>query len=56
MSSKRRLRRNACGDKQRHADRTQAVRHLIELKRKGAVSIRTYMCRFCHGWHVGHYK
>ena len=56
MASKRRQRRNACSGKQRHADQTAAVRHIISLKRTGDIGyVRSYRCRFCSGWHVGHF-
>lgn len=56
MASKRRLRRKACGDKVRHPTQTAAVRHLIKLQRKDfARGMRSYRCRWCGGWHVGHY-
>jgi hypothetical protein len=58
VASKRRLRRKACGDKQRHADQAAAVKHIIQLKnsvRWNGNPIRSYRCTFCGGWHVGHY-
>jgi hypothetical protein len=54
MSSKRRLRRKACGDKEAHVDQAGAVRHLISLKHKGDFGLVTYKCPFANHWHVGH--
>ncbi len=61
MASKRHQRRRECGHKQRHTDRTGAVAHLIQLQKADRVrgafgSLRTYKCRHCKGWHVGHYQ
>lgn len=55
MASKRRLRRNACTGKQRHATQEQAVAHAIHhRKHLGGSWLSAYRCRFCNGWHVGH--
>lgn len=54
MSSKRRVRRKACGGKQPHPDQASAVRHLISLRRKGEFGLVTYRCPFGSHWHVGH--
>lgn len=54
MSSKRHMRRKACGDKQPHQDQSSAVRHLISLKYKGEFGMVTYKCPFGNHWHVGH--
>jgi hypothetical protein len=56
MASKRRLRRNACGQKRRYASRKQALTALIRLIRaKPSIHVLAcYQCRFCHGYHFGH--
>lgn len=57
MSSKRRLRRNACTGKVRHATRGAARAAIASLVRKvqGPVGyINPYLCSFCSGWHIGH--
>jgi hypothetical protein len=62
VSSKRRLRRNACGNKVRHltaiAARAAIRRQVQRLQSTGAVvgHLQAYRCPFCHGWHVGHSK
>lgn len=57
MSSKRRLRRNACDGKTRHATE-QAARAAIGSLLRSAKSpigyINAYRCEFCSGWHTGH--
>lgn len=56
MSSKRRIRRRACAGKQRHETQTEAVAHIIHLRQSfPAERLRSYKCRFCGGWHVGHH-
>lgn len=58
MSSKRRLRRNACIGLQRHATQTQAVAHLRSLLKKtkvGYEKLGTYRCSFYKGWHIRHH-
>lgn len=57
MSSKRRIRRNQCGDKVRHLTAAAAKVALRKLRARldfhgGIVEI--YHCRFCKGYHVGH--
>jgi rubrerythrin len=53
MASKRRLRRKACGDKQRHDSEDAAKRHAIHLRKKTEVYYQTYKCKFCGKWHIG---
>lgn len=47
MSSKRRLRRRSCGQKNQYP-RNQA------MKKAWRLGMRAYRCPFCHNWHVGH--
>lgn len=54
MASKRAIRRRECGHKKRYENQTLAVKQLINLKRKDNDRMRSYRCRFCGGWHVGH--
>ena len=56
MSSKRRLRRKVCGNKNRYVS-TNAARDTIgKLKRQGKLNgiVNIYKCKFCKGWHLGH--
>lgn len=56
MSSKRRLRRRSCANKQTHQTETEAVAHAISLGRAHdtrGTRWRAYRCRFCGLWHVG---
>lgn len=53
VSSKRRIRRKMCEGKKRHASREAAMVAVSRLAKKGAYTT-PYLCRFCHGWHVGH--
>lgn len=49
---------SACGRKARHQDRASAGKKIRELKASGdwdGEPIKTYFCRFCGGWHIGHY-
>ena len=57
MASKRRIRRNACGRKVRHADEAQARKAIWALKQayQGVLGfMNAYRCKFCGGWHIGH--
>jgi hypothetical protein len=56
VSSKRAIRRRACGRKIRHASLEAARAHIGELHgRKGYQGLlNAYHCSFCGGWHVGH--
>jgi hypothetical protein len=49
MSSKRRIRRNACTGKRRFATLTEALA-------ANRFRITAYRCAFCSGWHLGHSK
>jgi hypothetical protein len=52
LSSKRHIRRKACGSKVRHATHAAAVKHIRSLKT--LTPMNAYKCEFCHGFHVGH--
>jgi hypothetical protein len=52
VSSKRHIRRKACGSKVRHATRHAAVKHIRSLKT--TTPMNAYFCDFCHGFHIGH--
>jgi hypothetical protein len=60
VSSKRRLRRNACKGKQRFNDQDSAMRgvqrlvHAPDFVRKAGRYVNAYRCHHCGGWHVGH--
>ena len=57
MSSKRRIRRNECGSKKRHASQAAAIL-AIKLTSRGDFNkspMRPYLCKWCHKWHVGHF-
>lgn len=57
MASKRRLRRNQCGSKVRHASEHAAHLAIRTMRRQagGAIGyLNAYMCPHCGGWHVGH--
>lgn len=52
MSSKRRLRRNSCKGKVRHASQKDALVQVGIIARHGG-RVVPYKCPFCGGWHVG---
>jgi hypothetical protein len=56
MSSKRRIRRNACTGKVRHesAENAQARIRQIRAANPGTPRLNAYRCQFCGGYHVGH--
>jgi hypothetical protein len=55
MASKRRLRRKACGNKEKqYPDQTAAVRDLIKLRNKGREGLHSYKCPYGNHWHLGH--
>ena len=57
MSSKRRIRRNQCGRKVRHADEAAARRAIWKLAQAyggGLGFMQVYRCPHCSGWHIGH--
>ncbi len=51
MSSKRRLRRNACEGKKRHKSMDDAFAHARHV---GLNIFHPYKCKFCKGFHIGH--
>ena len=53
MSSKRRIRRNACGKKKRHLTAEGATIAARKTTGRGA---QPYHCPFCKFYHVGHSK
>lgn len=56
MASKRAKRRRGCIGKQRHESASAAYAHKYHLNRKDDDRIHVYHCRFCGGWHVGHFS
>lgn len=57
MASKRRLRRRACGHKQRFSDRPAAeaaMFKVVHAKNRRGGWLNVYCCRFCNGYHFGH--
>jgi hypothetical protein len=56
MASKRRLRRNACGHKIRHATEDAARAAIRALRRAGnaRAPLTPYRCPYCGAFHVGH--
>lgn len=42
-----------------HVSREDAGKQIRDLKKSGAwdgLPIRTYFCRYCRAWHIGHYE
>lgn len=58
MSSKRRIRRNACTGKVRHATAADGAKAIYDLNRGQGYRGRMncYRCQFCKGYHIGHAK
>lgn len=54
MSSKRRIRRNACQGKKQYTDKAEADRACRVLFAKERWPMTVYRCQFCGAWHVGH--
>ena len=57
MASKRRIRRKSCAGKVRHQNQTDAVASLkgtVKRNNLNRYELRTYKCKFCHCWHIGH--
>lgn len=58
MSSKRRIRKNACTGKRRFFTLGSAMDAIKKLRRKPCArhpeTLRAYHCRFCNGFHFGH--
>lgn len=56
MSSKRRLRRKACGRKVRHTSKGNALIALSRMSPGKQDVMSAYKCQFCGGWHIGRVK
>lgn len=62
MASKRGIRRRlankACIGKQKHTTQAEAVAHKIRHQRDHPAdwNMKTYRCRHCGGWHLGHFR
>lgn len=56
MSSKRGIRRKMCDGKKRHPDLRAAKEHCWKLRKKDNEPMRPYKCKFCKGYHSGHYQ
>ena len=54
MSSKRRIRRNACKGKQVYGSEEQAKEVARFIGRRRGDYMVAYRCEFCHHWHHGH--
>jgi hypothetical protein len=54
MASRRRIRRNMCDRKHRHATLSEARAHVIAHRRRFGARLFPYRCAFCKFWHVGH--
>jgi hypothetical protein len=54
VSSRRRLRRNACTGKVRYETRAAAQTVMEKLRRPWTLNV--YPCTYCGGFHVGHKK
>jgi len=54
MTSRRRLRRNACGQKRRYPDQTAAKRAIWLGREMWRGYVNAYLCKFCGHWHIGH--
>jgi hypothetical protein len=51
-------RERSCEGKLRYETKQQALNELYRLARTTGTYIRSmhaYRCRFCRGWHLGHY-
>jgi hypothetical protein len=55
MSSKRRIRRKQCTGKIRHRSLGGAIAAAKSLRRAKGEIVSAYSCRFCKGYHVGHW-
>lgn len=53
MSSKRKIRRDACSKKVK-LDQPEALRRAVLNRRKTGDSWNAYPCPYCGGWHIGH--
>lgn len=44
----------SCAGKIRHPDTASAYAQVKSLLKSGKGRLKSYHCRFCGGWHVGH--
>lgn len=56
MASKRAKRRRACKGKKAYADEAAAGRASLVLFKRTGEYVQKYRCKFCHQWHVGHWR
>jgi hypothetical protein len=56
VASKRAKRRRGCIGKHRHETASDAYAHKYHLGKHDTDKMRVYHCRFCGGWHVGHFS
>jgi hypothetical protein len=54
MASKRRIRRNACGNKVRYPNSSSAWQAANAIYKKKGVRLSFYSCNYCHSFHIGH--
>jgi hypothetical protein len=56
MSSKRHVRRKACGDKRRFSDQASAIAAIRMMRAKGKAMgmLQAYRCKWCSSFHWGH--
>ncbi len=54
MSSKRRIRANACEGKVRHLSEAHAKYACFLEKQRLGEWLIYYKCKFCRRWHIGH--
>jgi hypothetical protein len=53
MASKRRIRKQSCGNKIKYDTQQLALNHMFSLIRKDGVKMSAYRCKFCKHWHIG---
>jgi hypothetical protein len=58
MASKRRIRREACGNKRKYETEREALGAAMSAKKRGVAEgyLAPYRCGFCHKFHWGHKK
>jgi hypothetical protein len=54
MASKRRIRRNACTGKARHASAADALVQIQKMGSRRDGQLNVYRCGFCSSYHIGH--
>lgn len=54
MASKRRVRRQTCGDKKSYDDQAKAAFVAYIMNQQQPDKVQAYRCKFCHQFHVGH--